>query len=197
MKSKLLWFLFNIIKYNSYIRRYKHTHTIPHSLKVFIFFNSFFILSFQHSFLQNFELQISSPSLPSPPKMPYILIAPFHQCALPSNIPPFPYPNLLSCPVGQDKFLCPITCISYLPAVRKNNSQHFFLKLWIPSSLLPVLPTHLDVEGKQFNIGWICVGKWLLKQSCCIRLTIFPSTLPCPHFFYSFLTLSLPKSVYF
>ena len=73
------------------------------------------------------------------------------------HTPPFFYPYLLSFLVGQDRFLYPITCISYFPVVCKNNSQHLFLILWIPTSLPFSLPIHAHWKGKQFNIGYICV----------------------------------------
>ena len=62
----------------------------------------------------------------------------YHQSALSSNIPPFPYPHLLFCPVGQDKFLYPITCIYYFLVARtilNSRSQNFeFQLLFIPPS---------------------------------------------------------------
>ena len=103
---------------------------------------------------------------------------PFHQCALPSNTPPFPYPHLLSCPVGQDKFLYPITCISYFPVLCKNNSQHLFLKLWVPTSLPSSLPTHPHWEGKQFNIGYVCVVLQMTSIIVMLCKTDFISLYP-------------------
>ena len=93
------------------------------------------------------------------------------------------------------RFLYSITCISYFPVVCKNNSQHLFLKLWVPTSLPFSLPTHSHWEGKQFNIGYICVV--LQKTSIIIILckTNYISLHPILPLFllFSLLILSLPK----
>ena len=149
---------------------------LHHSTITAVVFSSnvyLFLFRFQYWFPQNFEFQIFSPSLPSPhPATPCILIAPslYMFCLLSHHSFPSSPSLLFFC--GPNRFLYPITSISYFSFVRKNNSKYLFLILWMPISPHSSLHTHPHWEGKLYNIGYICVVlQNLPKWSCCIRLT--------------------------